>query len=559
MSDTISNNKFLRYFYPILFLIPLNFFIISGGIGSGIQWFFFKYQTTFMGDIIIPIASSLDYVLSGIITGKSALFELSPLVSFAVLFLAFVYAMSNRTKISGVLTILSGIISLSASVILYGITLQGPAGICIPFGSVILLLYGMILYISVPDPVSENLLVKFHNTLKKNNSVLDPAGENLSVKYDDQFTLKNLLSIVIIVKFTIFLVIILSYFILPYNIDYYSENFVYPPDDPVTIFSIFKTWDGHNYLYLAENGYPKEVTNRTAFYPLYPFLIKIVGIILLGNTLLAGLIISNICSILAMVYFYLLVKKLYNNKIAFTASLLMISFITFFYTSLVYSEGLFLFLVSAFFYYFYEKKIYACLLLSILIPLTRPTGILVILPLVAYLVSNAWINKKIENKKNYLLLLGFITGFLLYLGMMNYYTGSPFSGFAAQNLFISKNSLGNLFNPLWFQRNFISIDYTFNGFTTSILNRIVFGFYLILLYFIYKYLDITLFVYSLALGLIPALTGDFMSYIRYILVVFPIFIVLSIKFQKNPYLIIIPSAMLQILFLIAHTLNYWVA
>jgi Gpi18-like mannosyltransferase len=372
--------------------------------------------------------------------------------------------------------------------------------------------------------------------------------------------LKELIIITIIVKFLFFLIIILAFFVLPFNIGNYRTNFVYPPEEQVNIFSVFKTWDGQHYLFLAEKGYPSEVTTSTAFYPLYPLIIRLVGFIFSGNTLVAGLFISNLCSILAIVYFYLLVKKLYSDKIAFTASLFMISFITFFYTSLVYSEGLFIFLVIAFFYYFYEKQFYPCLLTSILIPLVRPSGILVILPLLVYVILDMRNVKKVKETKNYLLLLGFITGFLLYLCIMKYYTGSFFSGFVAQNLYIANNSIGNLFHPLsWFQRNFINIHYTFDGYTTSILNRIFFGFYLILLFFVYKYLDKTLFIYSLALGLIPALTGDFMSYIRYIFVVFPIFIVLSLKFQKNPYVIIIPSFVFQVLLLMAHALNYWVA
>jgi hypothetical protein len=134
---------------------------MSGGMGSGIQWFIFKYQTTFMGDSVIPAASSVNYIISGDLTGKSALFEVFLLVSFVVFFIAFMYAMSNLTKMSGVLTVLSGIISLSALVMQYGITLHGRMGIGIPFGSIILLVYGMILYVSVPDPSGENLLKKY--------------------------------------------------------------------------------------------------------------------------------------------------------------------------------------------------------------------------------------------------------------------------------------------------------------------------------------------------------------------------------------------------------------
>jgi hypothetical protein len=123
--------------------------------------------------------------------------------------------------------------------------------------------------------------------------------------------LKGLLRITIIVKIFFFLIIILAYFVLPFNIGNYHTNFVYPQNEPVNIFSVFKTWDGQHYLFLAEKGYPSEVTTSTAFYPLYPFIIRVFGFIFSGNTLVAGLFISNLCSILAIVYFYLLVKKFF--------------------------------------------------------------------------------------------------------------------------------------------------------------------------------------------------------------------------------------------------------
>jgi len=372
--------------------------------------------------------------------------------------------------------------------------------------------------------------------------------------------LKKIIIIALLVKFAIFFVIIIAYFTFPFNMSVYSSVLVSLPRETVNLFTAFKTWDGSYYLFLAENGYPHGVTTSAAFFPLYPFLIRSVGFLLLGNTLAAGLLISSLCSLLATVYFYLFVKKLYSAPAAFTACLYMIAFLTFFYTSLVYTEGLFLLLVIAFFYYLYEKKFSPCLILGILIPLTRPTGILVIVPLLAYLVLDVRNAGKANVTKNSLLLLGFIAGFMLYLGIMNFFTGSFFSGFEAQTPFISHNSLDNLLQPLvWFQKNFLTVRYTLNGYTTSILNRVFFGLFLVLLWFIYRYTDTTLFVYSLAMGMVPALSDSFVSYIRYLCVIFPIFIVLSLKWQKRPWVIIIPMAVLQIVLLTAHALNYWVA
>jgi len=372
--------------------------------------------------------------------------------------------------------------------------------------------------------------------------------------------LKKIIIIAILVKLAIVAIIIIAVITQPSVIALYRDLLSTLPHEKIDFFTAFKTWDGSRYLFLAENEYPQGVTTHAAFYPLYPFLIRSVGFLLLGNTLAAGLLISSLCSLLATVYFYLFVKKMYNAPMAFTACLFMISFLTFFYTSLVYTEGLFLLLVIAFFYYLYEKKFYPCFILSILIPLTRPTGILMIVPLLGYVVLDIRNAGKVNISRNALLLPGFITGFILYLLVMNFYTGSFFSGFEAQNLYPAHNSLDTLLQPLsWFQRNFLTIHYTLNGYTTSILNRVFFGLFLVLLYFIWRYTDTTLFVYSLVMGLIPAMSDSFMSYIRFLLVIFPIFIVLALKFQKRPWLIIIPMFALQIPLLAAHALNYWVA
>jgi hypothetical protein len=161
MAENISLNTLLRYFFPVLFFIPLNFFTFVGGIGYGIQWPFFRYQVTSLGDSVIPLARDLFYVTSGLITGKSIIFYIFPVFSAMVLFIAFLFAMANRTKISGFLTIASGLISLVSSIVQYGITFHGAMGTCIPFGSLLFLIFGMLLLVLEPDPLAENLLKKY--------------------------------------------------------------------------------------------------------------------------------------------------------------------------------------------------------------------------------------------------------------------------------------------------------------------------------------------------------------------------------------------------------------
>jgi len=124
---------------------------------------------------------------------------------------------------------------------------------------------------------------------------------------------------------------------------------------------------------------------------------------------------------------------------------------------------------------------------------------------------------------------------------------------------VAGNSLQNLLHPLlWFKRNFIEITLTLHNYTTSIIDRLFFAGFLASLFGIYKNADKIFFYYALVMGLVPALLGNFMAYTRYLVVVFPIFIILALIFKnKSPY-VIIPLFMMQIFFLVIHSLNYWV-
>jgi len=57
----------------LIFLIPLNIYSLGEALGSGIQWALFKYQSTPYGTTWFSFIQDIEYVLSGIISGKSAL------------------------------------------------------------------------------------------------------------------------------------------------------------------------------------------------------------------------------------------------------------------------------------------------------------------------------------------------------------------------------------------------------------------------------------------------------------------------------------------------------
>ncbi len=371
-----------------------------------------------------------------------------------------------------------------------------------------------------------------------------------------QPNLRSLLALIFLSKFCFFFLVFLGFHLLPFNTPAFNGNFV-SSNHPVSNWVLpLATWDAQHYISLAEKGYAADGLSNN-FFPLYPWLIKILHLIFRSHYLLAGLVLSNFLSFLMLGIFYLFVKKLFDPEIAFLSSLFMLAFPTGFYLNLVYTESLFLTLVLIFFYSLYEEKIFLAFLAAFLLPLVKAQGILVLLPLLIFLVFQ---KAEKQSTKRWFLIVAFLAGFITYLSFMKYKTGAFFSGFTMQNEYVSSNSISNIFNLKdWFLRNFIHITYTLHDFTTSIIDRLFFVGFVFLLWFIYMKLDKTLFYYALVMGVVPALMGSFMSYSRYLLIVFPLFIVLALLLRQKSYFVIVPMIVLQVLFSLMHCLNFWVA
>jgi hypothetical protein len=384
---------------------------------------------------------------------------------------------------------------------------------------------------------------------------------------------KKILSLTLFIKVTVLVLIFLAFNLLPFNSSAHSLNFLYPKDEKVSLASAYKTWDAQHYLFLSQKGY-KVGSESDRFFPVLPFSIDVVNK-LINNPLVAGLVVSNIFSFLGILYFFLFCRLLLKDeKQAFKSVLLLVVFPTAFFTSLIYSESVLVFLTSAFFYYLYSKKYFWAAIFVFFIPLARPVGVLIIFP---YLVF--WLNFKYKeigrnylnlikaiflDKKSYYLLSPAL-GVCLYFLIMQLQTGNYWEGmFYLQNSVIGGWKLSNSLDPIYFLVNLFSPgSFAIHGMTNSIIDRVFFVLYCISLVIIYKRLDKTMFVYALMVGMVP-LFGNFMSYTRYMLMVLPMFIVLGKIFAEKKYdLFFYPTLffmlMLQTLFIIMHALNYWVA
>lgn len=379
--------------------------------------------------------------------------------------------------------------------------------------------------------------------------------------FQNNKTLWRLLLIFFVVKIVLFAALPVAYNTLSFCEECRVINFLHSEDASLSVASVFQTWDAQHYLYLADEGY--ELGHRSnAFYPLFPLLIRLTQYLMFGNALVAGLVLANLFSVVALVLLYLFTKQRFDERVAFWAGLFFIAFPTSFYLHLVYTESLFLMLILGVFYCLYqEKNALLGYVSAFLLPLTRPQGILTAIPALYHLFAK---RKQIRGVlyKTFITALCFILGLFTYFLIMYLFSGSTMAGVLAQNQFASNTSIMNLIHPVeWFMRNFMLVEWSLHGLNSSVINRLFFALFLVGLYLIYKYLDRTLFVYALVVGGLTALSGDLTSYPRYLLLVFPLFIALGVR-VKNKFAaiaIIVISFIAQVGFLLLHGLNFWFA
>ncbi len=365
----------------------------------------------------------------------------------------------------------------------------------------------------------------------------------------------------IVYKISLMVVIVFSQFLLPviFSDVLYQRNFHFPKDAQPTRSSMFKTWDGQHYLFLSEYGYRPDVM-PTAFYPLWPFLIRIGSYFCGGSYLIAGLVLANLLSILGILALYYLVFMTLSPRAAESATLLLLAYPGAIFLSFVYTEALFLFLSVFLFVFLYHRKVIPAAVCAFLLPLARPTGILIFVPLAYWFYANLRENGKWDRMR-IILLLAPLGGFLCYLGIMQAATGNAFEGFQAQKLFMAKSSPVKLVDIVGFGRTFLEIG-SLHQTIGSALDRIWFLIFLGALVPVWK-MNRTLFFYALVMGLVPAMTVSLMAYMRYLLVVFPVFMVFGEWLGKPSriawrYSILAGLFSVQVLFLIMHINNYWV-
>lgn len=364
----------------------------------------------------------------------------------------------------------------------------------------------------------------------------------------------------VIITFLVWLTVINTFALFSLNRFNLGADTAYNWIDPATfyqeqewdIISLHARWDSFWYLDIAQNGYSLEYNPwglyNIVFFPLYPFLIKLTSFLTAGDFVLSGWILSIVFLLLALFYLFRLVRESHPEINPYLPIIFLLIFPTAFFLNAVYTESLFLFLSLAAFYYGLKKKFMYAGIFGLFASLTRVTGILLFIPLAwEYLKNN---NFKVKSVFE----LRILPIFLIPLGTFSFFLYHYFK-------------FGNFFLFFEIQKNWGRAFVIQKGHFDFFSNPSIVNFYLdvlfvifslIMLFFIFKKLHTSYGLYMLTTMAAALSTGTVMSIGRYILVLFPIYILLAS--MKNPYLqqtITFISILLLALYTILFANNYW--
>jgi len=364
----------------------------------------------------------------------------------------------------------------------------------------------------------------------------------------------------VIIIFLIWLVIINVFALISLNRFNLDADTAYNWIDPSQfsqektwdVVSLHARWDSFWYLDIAKNGYSIEYNPwglyNIVFFPLYPFLIRILSFFTTGNLILAGWILSSTFLLLTLFYFFKLVKEFHPETNHYLPIIFLLVFPTAFFFNAVYTESLFLFLSLATFYYGLKKNFLYAGIFGLFASLTRVTGILLFIPLIwEYLRNNNFKLKSIINQK-------ILPIFLVPLGTFSFFLYHYFKFGNFLLFFEVQKNWGRAFTLQKGHFDFFSNPAIVN----FILDVVFIVFVFIILFFVFKKLRTSYGLYMLTTIAIALSTGTFMSIGRYILVLFPIYILLaSIKNQHLQQAWMFISILFLAFYTVLFVNNYW--
>jgi Gpi18-like mannosyltransferase len=152
------------------------------------------------------------------------------------------------------------------------------------------------------------------------------------------------------------------------------------PVDVTGLLTSWNHWDAVHYTQIAQFGY--QSIYETAFFPLFPLLIKGIAL-LLGNQgyIAIGMILSNLALLGTLFVLYQIAADALGEQVGRRTLLYLCVFPTAFFFFAAYNESLFLLFTTSAFLAMRRQKWWLAGILGFLAALTRSAGLFLVLPL----------------------------------------------------------------------------------------------------------------------------------------------------------------------------------
>ncbi len=382
--------------------------------------------------------------------------------------------------------------------------------------------------------------------------------------------MRKVLAFLISWRLFLFFPLILAALLIPlrHGFEYTTFWTFVKPSNPWYHYLFFPwaSFDGIHYLSISRYGY--DLNGR--FFPLLPVLIFIVsypfrlvfadGPVFKILEIAAALILILVILIVAIIVFYKLVRIDYPEKTAFWSTAYLLFFPASFFYAAIYAEGLFLLLSAATFYFLRKKKWGRASILASLLSITRPVGMLIV-PILLFEYLR-------QGKRSLVQAVQFL---FAPLGLVAYSVFNYFRWNDALYFLHSQGTVGNertvtsiVFPPqtiFRYGKILLTLSPKQYEWWISVLEVTTFFAVSFLLYIAWKKrVRLSYVLFSLLCFLVPVVSGTFTGLPRYSIVLFPIFIALSLienKFIRYSYFII--GGLLQIILLMLFSRGYFVA
>ena len=326
-------------------------------------------------------------------------------------------------------------------------------------------------------------------------------------------------------------------------------------DMPSGSMNIWSHWDGEHYVTLAMGGYLHPPDNVSpAFFPLYPLVLRSFaelfgGPITKESLSVWGPLISLLFLPFAFYFIYHIALEGWGERVARGTVLILAFFPTTFFLNAAYTESLFLALSAGSLWAMRVRKdlLLACVLAGFAAA-TRNVGIFLVVPLMYEWIKDV---QRFRWRGIYLLLApGGLFAYMAYLWVR---FGDPVLFYSAQESWgrhatgpldtasrawrAAVEGASRLLDPdLWAHPSLSNVANQLAG-ASNFFNLVFFVFAIVVLLAGSRYLPLSLTVYGLLLVAPATLFGTpgspLMGTPRYVLVAFPVFIVLALLFRNR--------------------------